>query len=253
MGEKSLRADEKIRVFFVFACTAWLFFGCGDSNLFEGLGDDGTQQAKFEAAKMAVDQKDYTSAIDILVGLCGTIPDAPTCDSPTVSLLASAYMGRAGVDMLQLIKDAETAGSWPCTYTLFSKLFQHSLTQLSSDQSDLLKSLALLNSLPSRTSEEGFQLAIGGISELVVELGLISSGYNSAGKPINPPSSPAGVPAGTVTQVSLDLGYIQTGLTESGLSAQSIGSTLNQVLTNFGTVTSNSLFVFLQALNATSC
>ncbi|HET6371300.1 MAG TPA: hypothetical protein VFG95_08885 [Nitrospiria bacterium] len=234
--------------------------GCGGKNVFKDVADDSSTQAKIEAAKIDIDQQDYTGAITILEGICGTDANAPTCDSSTVSLLASAYMGRGGLNMLQMVGDSQTDSTWPCTFSLFSRSYGDvPLSQLQSNQGDLLKSLSLLKSIPSRTLDEGFQFMIGGMAELVVELGLISNtgatnnGYDVKGQPVNPPGSPAGVPGSTVAQVNLDLGYISTGLSESGLTNEQIGDAIKEVLTEFGTADATSVFVFLQDLKTATC
>jgi hypothetical protein len=228
--------------------------GCGGKNVFKDVADDSSTQAKIEAARIAIDQKNYTSAINILEGICGTDSTAPTCDSPTVSLLASAYMGRGGVNMLQVIGDTQTDSTWPCTFTFFSLPYKgQTVAQLQTDQVDLLKSISLLIALPSRTPDEGFQLTIGALSEMAVEMGLVSGGYDSQGKPVTVPGGPGNIPAATVVMVNLDLGFISTGLTESGLATEQIGTAISEVLTEFGTADATSVYAFLQLLSATSC
>jgi|GEM_PF-4491653 len=234
--------------------------GCGGKNVFEGSADKSGTDAALEAARIAIDQKDYSSAIATLTGLCGASPTAPSCDPPTVSLLASAYMGRAGVDTLLLIGNAENVGSGPCAFTLFSKFFsQQTSQQLLQDQADLNTSLALLNAIPNRTADQYFQLELAAIFEMAVELGLAGGGYTSSGTVVTLPSSPGAIPAATVTSIDLDQGYVQAGLTGSGLAQQKIGQTIAQVLSALssvggtGAVNGDGIFAFLQLLNGSGC
>ena len=76
-----------------------LLSGCSNDSAFEGISDDSGRKAVIEEAAIALDDLDYTSAINLLTEIYTT-----TSPDPRVSrLLSSAYMGKAGVDFVNLI------------------------------------------------------------------------------------------------------------------------------------------------------
>lgn len=76
-----------------------LLSGCSNDSAFEGISDDSSSKAVIEEAAIALDDLDYTSAINLLTEIYTT-----TSPDPRVSrLLSSAYMGKAGVDFVSLI------------------------------------------------------------------------------------------------------------------------------------------------------
>jgi hypothetical protein len=79
--------------------------GC-DSNMLEALSDDSSSEAKFEEARMALDDGNYQEAIDILAANY----DATNPDPETVRILASAYMGLAGIDLTYILENSEESG-----------------------------------------------------------------------------------------------------------------------------------------------
>jgi len=96
MRVRTSKAFQSIVLLFLFA----FLVGCGDSNVFESLGDDSSREAKTEAALMAMDDGDYNSALSILLALNDSNPG----DARLLQYLASAYSGLAGLDTLNLLK-----------------------------------------------------------------------------------------------------------------------------------------------------
>jgi len=76
--------------------------GC-DSNMLEAISDDSSSSAKFTEANMALDDGNYQKVINILEPGY----DASNPDPETVRLLASAYMGLAGVDLTYVLENSE--------------------------------------------------------------------------------------------------------------------------------------------------
>lgn len=74
--------------------------GCGDANIFEGVGDEDTKEAQIEAALIAMDDGDYQTAIDILTTLVQENPG----DAQLLQYLGSAYSGSAGLDTLDMLE-----------------------------------------------------------------------------------------------------------------------------------------------------
>lgn len=76
--------------------------GC-DSNMFEAISDDSSSSAKYEEARMALDDGSYQRAIDIL----SPGYNASSPDPDAVRILASAYMGLAGIDLTYILENSE--------------------------------------------------------------------------------------------------------------------------------------------------
>ncbi len=96
-----MRFNLRMVAWIGFLLTTALFLGGADGH---GCGDDSTKEAKIEKARIDLDKGNYADAVDTLKELCGTNLAAPTCDPEIVSLYASAYSGKAGLDVFNLIK-----------------------------------------------------------------------------------------------------------------------------------------------------
>lgn len=202
--------------------------GCGGESVFESMADDGTDEAKLEKARIALDEGAFADAVELLEDLCGTDVTAPTCESEIVSLYASAFAGRAGLDVFDLIQEAadQPATSGPTSYTLFSKHFS---SPDSADVSDMSAAVSLLTSISSRTPDQGLQLAVVSTVDLVVFLGSLTGGYDpTTGKPITPPSV-SDITPGAVSRVLNDVGGMDTGLTEANIADQNISGHIGQI------------------------
>lgn len=78
-----------------------LFMGCSNDNAFEGLSADSDKDAVIEDAAIALDSQDYDKVISLLAEVYDTMNPDP---DPDVSrLMGSAYMGKAGLDVINLI------------------------------------------------------------------------------------------------------------------------------------------------------
>jgi hypothetical protein len=190
--------------------------GCGGKSVFESMADDGTDEAKLEKARIALDEGAFADAVEILTDLCGTDVTAPTCDPEVVSLYASAFAGRAGLDMIDLIREGadQQATSGTTSYTLFSKHFDN---PSEADVNDMSAAVSLLTSIASRTPGQGLQLAVVSTVDLVVFLGSLTGGYDpTTGKPNTIPDVSA-ITLGAVSRVLADIGNMGTGLTEAGI------------------------------------
>ncbi|MBI3608505.1 MAG: hypothetical protein HY207_11115 [Nitrospirae bacterium] len=234
-----------------------LVAGCGNSNLFEGLANDGTTQATVEAARIDIDNGNYTAAIAALQALCGTNLSAPTCDAQTVSLLAAAYSGRAGLDVLDLIKEAtSTASGVTGSFSTFSSLLP---TLTASNKQDMHNAVTLLSGLTSRTANQNLQMAVVAAADLVVTVGVdLTNGFDAAtGVPNVIPSladvQQAETSNQTVTQVTNDLLLVTQGVTGSGLAGKDLTNDITQIQNTLdanqnGTVTAPELQSYLASL-----
>lgn len=238
--------------------------GCG-GNLFENLADDSTPEAKIEAAKIDLDNGNYAGAIATLQQLCGTNTSAPTCDTQTASLLASAYSGRAGLDVFNVIKQATTTASGAIgSFSTISTLLP---TSTPANKQDMHNAVALLSSIPasSRTPNQNLELAIMGAADLIITVGAdLNINFDAnTGVPSTVPTltqlQTAENNTGTVTQVSNDLLLVAQGVTGSGLVNESLTNDITDIRNNLdnnpqnGTVTANELCSYLAVLKSSSC
>jgi len=76
----------------------FLFFqGCGDTNVFDGMSDDGGEAARIEQAKQDLNSGKFDAVIGALKNKTRTEQES--------RYLASAYMGKAGFDTLKLLEE----------------------------------------------------------------------------------------------------------------------------------------------------
>lgn len=163
--------------------------GCGGKSVFESMADDGSDEAQLEKARIALDEGEFDDAVDILEELCGADLTAPTCDPEVVSLYASAYAGRAGLAVFDLVKEAvDQEVSDNGSYALFSTHFSSPHTNPEQVR-DMNNAVVLLSNLPARTPSQGLQLAVATVVDLVVLLGTKTEGYDANGRPNEIPST----------------------------------------------------------------
>lgn len=233
---------------FVLAST--LLTGCG-GNLFEGMADDSTEEAKMEAAKIALDKGDYTKAVSLLEELCGTDTANLTCDDTAKADLASAYVATAtGLDVLELIAQAEEAAADPTgSFTTVSTLLPiDDINNCVSDpasctiQTDLEKAIEILDSLLPDTvpadptpeqKNQYLQLATASAVNVAVTIGIVSDGLDPVtGLPNTPPSS---IDPADVTNVSEDINNIVLGLEGADIISTSLSEDISTIETSMDT------------------
>lgn len=236
---------------------ATMLSACGEQNLFDGLSDQDTTAAKLEAAQIAVDSGDFTAAIASLETLCGTDSSAPTCDADTAALLGSAYAGRAGLNVFDLIAAVtNTASGTTGSFSSFSTLLSAPTVN---NKNDLHDAVALLASLSNPTPNQSLELALAAMADLVVTVGVdLTNGFDpTTGAPNTVPNlvdvQNAETASGTVTQVSNDINLVVQGVAGSGLVNEDIINDINQVedaidTNQDGTVSAAELQAFLASL-----
>ena len=196
---------------------------CGDQNLFDSLSDDNTTAAKVESAKIAIDDGNFTQAISILQELCGTSTTAPTCDGETASLLASAFAGRAGVNVFDLIADSggSLSGTTLASLSIFSLQF---VAPTAGEKDDLHQSVEILANLANPTANQSLQMAVYAMADAVVTVGVdLTGGFDSdTGRPNTTPADAGVIQNQTLSQVANDLALVLVGLDESGLGNEDL-------------------------------
>jgi hypothetical protein len=214
---------------FVVGALAAVVGACGDANLFDSMSNDDTTTAEVESARIAIDDGDFDAAIATLQSLCGTNTAAPTCDGETASLLSSAFAGRAGLNVFDLIENSVDAvsGSTLSSLSTFSTLLPLSSTR---DKVDLHDAVDILASLSSRTANQNLQMAIYAMADAVVTVGVdLTGGFNSTTGfpnvvPLVATIQNAQATNQTLTQVTTDLGLAIQGLDASGLGNEDLKS-----------------------------
>lgn len=221
-----MRFNLKMVSWIGFLLATGLFLGGADGS---GCGDDSTKEAKLEKAKIALDKGNFSEAVETLQELCGTNLSAPTCDQETVSLYASAYAGRAGLDVLDLIKEAvDQPVNQSSSFTLFSKHF--AVPDPTGEKViDIGNAVSLLASITSRTQDQGLKFAVVSTVDLVIFLGSLTNGYDTTtGKPNAIPSVSA-ITAGNLSRVLADTNDMDTGLTEANIGDENISGHIGKI------------------------
>jgi len=116
--------------------------------------DDATLEAQVEKARIAIDAGDYAAAQATLEALC---PVLAVCPDDILSLLAEAYMGQGGVDVLTFLEQVDL-GSAPTTFDLLTGML--GTTDSATKLAELDDALAALAAIPARTADEEFQYAV---------------------------------------------------------------------------------------------
>ncbi len=214
---------------------AGALLACGDENLFESLADDNTTVAEVESAKIAIDNGNFTQAIATLQGLCGTSTTAPTCDAETASLLASAFAGRAGLNVFDLIENSVdvASGTTLSSLSTFSTLL---FSPTADDKSDLHDAVDILENLLTPTANQDLQMAIYAMADAVVTVGVdLTGGFDpTTGLPNTIPPDAAAVQAvddteGTLLQVANDLDLAIQGLAGAGLENEDLRNDIEEL------------------------
>jgi hypothetical protein len=92
----------------VFIGLACLLIGC-DGNLFDGISDDDSYEAKLEEGLMALDDGDYDKAVELFADLRSDYPNK----QEVCVYLSNAYAGLTGIDtfnLLETIDELEDTG-----------------------------------------------------------------------------------------------------------------------------------------------
>jgi len=94
------------RYFFTMAVFVMILMGCSNDSAFEGFADTSSYEAEIEKASIAIDDTDYDEAIATLTGLYNSSSPSPE----VARILASAYMGKVGIDFTYLLDSIDDLG-----------------------------------------------------------------------------------------------------------------------------------------------
>lgn len=230
-----------------------VFMGCGDSNIFDSMADDSSSEAKLEEGQIALDTGDYTKAIDIFSDLCGLDPADPassldnrTCDNSTVTLLASAFMGRSGLDLIKLIDAAADSGQTKTQQTSANAAEavqtedQQSFTQFStlfldpnSNEQDMQNAVAILAGIDISTADQSLLLAVAAAADTIMIIRdtiEIENFDQDTGLPTTVPS--AGALVNAANEITPNIPLIIEGITGSGIADADLIADIDAIQTS---------------------
>ena len=217
---------------------------------FVGCAKD-TREAKIEDAQIAIDNKDFSQAIAILRDGSFDFKNDPEA----ASLLASAHMGRAGLDVIKMVDEASQAATSGATgtFTEFSKLFSSDPGVLKERQNDTKAAVDLLSGLPAnKTPAQNLQLAVVASADIIITIGAeLTRGFKSDGRPNSIPLS-TDITKEIVDRVANDVGFMADGVAGSGIADQELTKDITTIKTELadpsGKVTSTSLLNYLNKI-----
>lgn len=244
-------ASRSVLPIFLFLSLLFSFISLGCENIFEDMADDSTEEARLEEARMALDKGDYTTAVNIFLDLCGLsaadpTSGTPTCDNATISLLASAYMGRAGLDLIKIIDTAAQTGSTGPngTFVEFSQLL------LAGNETDMHNALVILNNIPGKTPDQNLQMAVAAAADtLMIIMGVPGVNIDPAtGLPTTVPVSANFDSAAQTITNNKNISLISAGIDGSGIVNADLTNDIKTIQSNISgdvDVTSTELRTYL--------
>lgn len=153
--------------------------GCGDSNIFEGVGDKNSKQAQTEQALIAMDDGDYQTAINILTTLVQNNPG----DAQLLQYLSSAYAGAAGLDTLniltvinQLDSNGQSGNIDMIGLALGNANGQLSSEEVAAKLANINNAIATLNLIQNPNSDQTIQLGVLSMAHFSLSLGELIMG-----------------------------------------------------------------------------
>lgn len=159
-----------------------LLTGCG-SNMLEFVADKNSAAATREAAQILIDSGDYDAAISLLAAAC---PNFTCTNEDDAQQLAAAYMGAAGLDVLDLIASADTNSDSSNNGTDFTAISEL-LPAITADNFTKIDSaIELLSNISNPTDDQLLQLSISQLTAAVMAVGLAGGGgFDSNGVPLS--------------------------------------------------------------------
>jgi hypothetical protein len=209
--------------------------GCGGESLFENLGDDGSRQAKLEAAQLALDKGECQKAIDGFTEL-------QTQEPTNVDLrqdLSAALMCDAGFNVAGFIKIAADFQANSVTNgTLFKTISDQAVNLVGVNwQTDTAQAEGLLTPYQS-DPDVAFSLSI--ISTIKATLTILDLIHYANGVVNCSPSC-------TITQQNADdvmnaLNSAYNSLLNAGLVNNAEARAINQIITNLNNVSNDPIY-----------
>lgn len=226
---------------------------CG-KNAFDVMADKNSSAATKEKAQIAINNGDYASAIDILKGMC---PNNACPDTKTAQMLAAAYMGATGLNVLDLAKNADTnrnGGAAGSNFTAISRVLSalignlvhivSAIDVLSHERTTMgmkprAANAACLGGYTDQQKDLLLQLGIAEVSAAVISIGSQLGGFGANGIPVACTGGASPYCAGNSTLVAnaLNAAYTPPGgatTTYASFSAKSLTDGANALNCAFG-------------------
>jgi len=157
-----------------------LLTGCG-SNLLEFAADKNSDAATREAAQILIDSGDYDAAIALLASKC---PNLSCASDDDAQQLAAAYMGAAGLDVLDLVKQADKNSGSSAQGTDFTTVSELLPAITAANFTKIDSAVSLLSNVASPTDDQLLQLSIAQLTAAVIAVGQAGGGgFDSSGIP----------------------------------------------------------------------
>ncbi len=209
--------------FAIFALT-----GC-EGNIFEGLADDSSYEARLEEAMIALDDGNYTKARAILSDLNNDYPN----DLTILQYLSNAFAGEAGIDTFNLLETIEQINDDPNagSIDMIGQMLGDAngmitANEITEDLSKINDAIDALEAIPEadRTDDQTVQLGLLSINRAVLTIAdIIADDQNLTGTE-------------TVTLTEEGISALYPGATEPDFSDELTG---NDRLTTLSTDTRN--------------
>jgi len=162
------------------AASLMLLTGCG-SNMLEFAADKNSDAATREAAQILIDRGDYNAALALLTARC---PNLTCASADDAQQLAAAYMGAAGLDVLDLVKQSDQDSGSSAQGTDFTTI-SGLLPAITADNFTKIDSaVTLLSNIGTKTDDQILQLSIAQLTSATIAIGLAGGGgFDSDGIP----------------------------------------------------------------------
>ena len=204
--------------------------GCG-SNMLEFAADKDSDAAKKEAAQILIDSGDYDAAIAVLASAC---PNFTCASAEDAGQLAAAYMGAAGLDVLDLIKSADENSDSVANgtdFTIIAELLPDTTTE---NFTKIDSAIELLSNISDPTEDQLLQLSIAQLTAAVIAVGQAGTGgFDADGVPNSCGGSCTLAEAQAITGDALTL----ADGTPTTVGAY-VAAAINDSVTNVGNITS---------------
>ena len=112
-----------------------LLSACSQDSIFEGISQDSGHDSKIEQARIDLDNSKYDQVISDL----STIYTTAALDRNVGQLLASAYMGKAGIDLTIFVANSTSSGINP--FDVMASMISSSNVRISGEGKYILNSL----------------------------------------------------------------------------------------------------------------
>jgi len=207
-----------------------LLAACG-SNLLEFAADKNSDAATREAAQILIDSGNYDAAIALLASKC---PNLSCASDDDAQQLAAAYMGAAGLDVLDLVKQADQnsgSSAQGADFTTVSGLLP-AITAANFTKID--SAVSLLSNIGSKTDDQLLQLSIAQLTAAVIAVGQAGGGgFDSNGIP-NSCSGDCSTPGDANAIITTSLTTADGSVTTAGAY---VATQISNAVTNVTSIT----------------